>query len=52
VFTVVNDILDYSRGRQQRCLDAGMQSVIKTPVNAGDLGATIERYLPVNRNSD
>ena len=37
---------------EQRCLDAGMQTVVKKPVNATELGATIQRYLPVTPGSD
>ncbi|RZU98266.1 response regulator [Spiribacter vilamensis] len=37
---------------EQRCLDAGMQNVVKKPVDATELGATIERYIPLTPSSD
>lgn len=36
----------------QRCLEAGMQAVVKKPVNAGELDATLQRHLPVSPDSD
>ncbi|KAF0285548.1 hypothetical protein BA899_00725 [Spiribacter sp. SSL99] len=36
---------------EQRCLDAGMQAVVKKPVNVGELSATLQRHLPVSPDS-